>query len=200
MLIRVNHKLYASFFKQSFVHPTLKAEQGANMTMLLRVKMMRKHDVEGRLVLTMKVMLMTIMLMTRVSMMMMMMTTTLRGGGWCCPGDKCSSPQPDTLHFSPPRPPLPSVLFSKLFLVFVGVTVKVEILHWGQSDPSLQKKLQNNHFHSRPIHGANISEIFHSLEPQNQIIFNLSLIFETHTSTRLLTVSLTPQLLLPQFN
>ena len=136
MLIRVNHK---SFFKQSFVHPTLKAEQGANMRMLLRVKMMRKHDVEGRLVLTMMVMLMTIMLMTRVSMMMMM-TTTLRGGGWCCPGDKCSSPQPDTLHFSPPRPPLPSVLFSKLFLVFVGVTVKVKILHRGQSDPSLQKK------------------------------------------------------------
>ena len=97
-----------------------------------------EDDVEGRLVLTMNVMLMTIMLMTRVSMMMMT-TTTLRGGGWCCPGDKCSSPQPDTLHFSPPRPPLPSVLFSKLFLVFVGVTVKVEILHRGQSDLLLKR-------------------------------------------------------------
>ena len=77
-----------------------------------------EDDVEGRLVLTMMMMLVTTMLMTRVAMMMMM-TTTLRGGGWCCPGDKCSSPQPDTLHFSPPRPPLPSVLFSKLFFVSV---------------------------------------------------------------------------------
>ena len=60
MPIRVKHKLHASFLKQNFVHPTIKAEQGANMRMVLCVKMMRKHDVEGRLVLTMMVILMTV--------------------------------------------------------------------------------------------------------------------------------------------
>ena len=49
--------------------------------------------------------------------------------------------------------------------------------------------LQNNHFHSRPIHSPYIFKYLHSLEPENHITFNSSLIFEKHRSTSLLKVS-----------
>ena len=41
---------------------------------------------------------------------------------------------------------------------------------------------------------------FHSREPQNHMTFNSSQLFETHPSTSLLKVHLTPKFLLPQFN
>ena len=126
-----------------------------------------------------------------------------RGGGRCCPGDKCSSPQPDTLHFSPPRPPLPSVLFSKLFLVFVGVTVKVEILHRGQSDNQTSKQpfLQSPYSWCKYL--PNISFPW-----TKQIIsislfcitFNLSPIFDTQLFRHLLKFILISGQKLPLFN
>ena len=58
-----------------------------------------------------------------------------------------------------------------------GVTVKVNNLHRGKPNPALQKTLKKNFFHSRPLHGANISQIFSftkTTEPHNyQLVPNI---------------------------
>ena len=69
-----------------------------------------------------------------------------------------------------------------------GVTVKVEILH----KPFSSKDFKSTVLTVAPIMVQLSPKYFHSLEPQNHITFNWSQIFDTHPSTSLLKVPLTP--------
>ena len=62
------------------------------------------------------------------------------------------------------------------------------------------KSLQNNFLHSRPLHGANISQIFSFTRTASSHNIQFVPVFKTYLPTFLLKVLLNPELWLPLFN